>query len=231
MLWKPIKFRNRYLVAGWSWDAAGNARVELFQSKNGLNWVKKGKIAGGSETFLQPIATDKLKAFVRTEKPPYHLWFYESVFPFRAWHKTGEIPGIIQAPHIVEIRGAVYLIGRERPDYLQTADRNKPSFARHRTKIWRVKKDDLVEVLELPSKGDNSYAGTAVRPDGSILISYYSQHETGKGDTFDKEMPADIFVACIAPESFEQKKNKSKARHCQRKGGVRGARRNRRQAI
>ena len=79
---------------------------------------------------------------------------------------------------------------------MQTADRKAPSFARHRTKIWELKENTLKEALEFPSKGDNSYVGTVVNADGSLLVSYYSQHECG-GNDWNNIMAADIFVARV----------------------------------
>ena len=56
------------------------------------------------------------------------------------------------------------------------------------------------EVLELPSRGDTSYVGTALRPDGLLLVSYYGQHEAPDPDPVHDDpnnKPADVFVAGI----------------------------------
>ncbi|MFA6715089.1 MAG: sialidase family protein [Victivallaceae bacterium] len=195
VLWKPIKLGDTFYAPGYSCGKC-HYQADLYCSAGGLDWKKKTHLAAGSEIALCPLDENKLTAFVRTETPPYHLEIFESRKPFAAWTKISEIPRIIQCPHYFRNNGKVYLIGRERPDYMKTADSNNPSFGRHRTKIWSFENHTLREVLELPSAGDNSYPGTVFMPDGTLLISYYSQHECG-GEKWAEMMPADIFVAAV----------------------------------
>jgi len=192
IIWKPVKSGEDFYAAGY----VGRCSF-LYKSQDGMNWKKKSYISPGSETCLYAPDKEKLVAFVRTEREPYHLEIYESAKPFDNWSKINEIPVIIQCPHVLQMNDKVYILGRERPDYMATADKEKPSFSAHRTKIWEYENNSLKEVLELPSMGDNSYPGTAVMPDGSLLISYYSQHETGEGKEWKQEMPSDIFIAKI----------------------------------
>jgi hypothetical protein len=75
------------------------------------------------------------------------------------------------------------------------------SSALRRTKAWKIEGDQAVEVLELPSKGDTSYVGTAMRPDGSLLLSYYSQHQIIDPDPSvddPNSKPTDVFIACVS---------------------------------
>ncbi|MFA6716977.1 MAG: hypothetical protein WC082_05100 [Victivallales bacterium] len=196
VLWKPIKVENTFYAAGYGKDHSGNYEIDFYVSEDGLNWEKQSHISEGSETVLYSSGKDSLTAFVRTEASPYHLKIFQSNKPFEKWIQISEIPQIIQGFHIIETGNKVYLIGRERPDYMETADKNNPSLSRHRTKIWLFENNGLAEVLELPSLGDNAYPGTALMPDGTLLISYYSQHECGGGE-WRKEMPADIFLAAV----------------------------------
>ncbi len=204
VLWKPIFWQNRFWCSGYRRQASADRSiiVELYQSVDGLTWTRHGVIAGGSESVLTPIAADILRATVRTEKPPYHLEFWESRAPWDNWRKVAEIPRIIQAPHVVNLHDQLYLFARETPDYGPPAHPAQPRIpARRRTKIWRIQGASLQEVLELPSLGDTAYVGTAVRPDGLLLASYYSQHEREKDAPPDmrggNDKPADVFLAGI----------------------------------
>lgn len=197
VLWKPIEVGGRFYAIGYSCQERKYFSY-LFQSEDGFKWEKTATVAGGSEACLYPSKQDRLTVFLRTETPPYHLEIFESDKPFDKWVKIGESTQIIQCPHTLKSGGKLLLIGRYRPDYMETADPDKPSFPIHRTKIWEFKDDRLKEVIELPSSGDNAYAGTAFMPDGSLLLSYYSQHESGSGGGWKQEMSADIFIAKIS---------------------------------
>ncbi len=194
VLWHPVYAYGRYYSAGYYHDGE-KYRCELFCSPDGINWEKIASIAEGSETAVWPAADGSLAAFLRTEEPPYHLEIYRSKAPFTDWIKTQTIPKIIQCPHIFTVNEQIFLAGRERPDYNKTANPKNPSFASHRTKVWEIDDAKLTEVIELPSRGDNAYTGTVVKPEGSVLMSYYSQHESAFGAKWHEKMPADIFVA------------------------------------
>jgi hypothetical protein len=63
--------------------------------------------------------------------------------------------------------------------------------------MWQLQEDTPQEALEFPSCGDTSYVGAVVNPDGSLLVSYYSQHEHGMNVCPAVVMPTDIFVARV----------------------------------
>jgi len=46
------------------------------------------------------------------------------------------------------------------------------------TTLYWLENDRLVEIMELPSGGDNSYTGFVELEPGRALVSYYSSHET-----------------------------------------------------
>ena len=122
---------------------------------------------------------------------------WESQGDLTAWEKVATLPQSIQAPQLLLIDGACYLFGREIHSSIEMPAQ---SSALRRTKMWKLEGDQAVEVLEFPSKGDTSYVGTAMRPDGSILLSYYSQHEiVDPNPSVDdpNSKPTDVFVASI----------------------------------
>jgi len=191
VLWKPYVLENRFYAVGYktSWHPRKNL-TDFFQSDDGMKWEKVVSLATGSEgseACLHSPGRNRLTAFIRTEIPPYHLAIFESKKPFAEWNKITEVPQIIQCPHVIEFGGKVLVIGRYRTEYMKKGDKNSHSD----TKIWEFKDYRFSEVLELPSMGDNAYAGTSLMPDGSLLVSYYSQADVAGN--------ADIFVAKINP--------------------------------
>lgn len=197
-LWRTLRTEDGYWAAGYQPLPPGHHyRVDLYHSPDGDVWEAVAPIAAeGSETALHQVSADELLAVVRIETVPYHLEFYRSRKPYRVWRQTAVIPRIIQSPHVFAWQDGLWLLGRERPDYRDTADPRAPSFGRHRTRLWRLEGDAFEDVLEIPSKGDTAYPGTAICPDGSLLVSYYSQHARG-GETWQPEIGADIYVAHV----------------------------------
>ncbi|NMA43741.1 MAG: exo-alpha-sialidase [Oligosphaeraceae bacterium] len=190
ILWHPVYAFGKYYTAGY-FHNGNEDQCDLFSSANGINWEKVARIAKGSETAIYPWKDGTLLAFVRTEIPPYFFEIFQSTPPFTDWKRLGTVPKIIQAPHVFTAGSQVFLSGRERPDYMKAE-----GFGLHRTKIWKVGADaSIEEVLELPSAGDNAYTGTVVNPDGTVLMSYYSQHETGDSEIWRDVAAADIFIA------------------------------------
>jgi hypothetical protein len=201
ILWKPIFWQDRFWCAGYRRVPATGSVVELYQSEDGLAWSRTAAIAEGNETFLVPLGGDCLRAFIRTKKMPYHMEIWESPAPYVTWRKAGAIPLIIQAPHALFLNGELYLFGRETPAYGEMRCPLESGCVLRRTKMWRVSGTAAEEVIEFPSFGDTSYVGTALRPDGLLLVSYYSQHERELGVPAAKRggnhKPADVFVAGI----------------------------------
>ncbi len=211
VLWKPIFHKGAFWCAGYARTAKENrardgtgdkSEVHLFRSHDGESWTRGARIGPGSEAFLLPREGDTLEALVRTGAGPGHLQIYSSRFPWENWEHKETIPKRIQAPHVVTVAGRNLLIAREVPT---GQDGNSPAPpALRRTKVWELRDGQAEECLELPSLGDTSYAGSVLRPDGKLLVSYYSQHEREKEipelSRGGNDKPADIFVACINPE-------------------------------
>lgn len=194
ILWKPIFWRDQFWCAGYGRALGG---VWLYRSVDGQEWERGGKIADGNETFLLPLGEDRLRAFVRTQVDPLHLEIWDSRSPFESWERVAVVPKIIQAPHVAHAWGRTYLFGREVAEARHLGEARQPY--QSRTKVWVLNGTDAREVLELPSLGDTSYVGTALRPDGVLLVSYYSQHERELDAPLEtrggNNKPNDVFVA------------------------------------
>lgn len=198
VLWKPIFWKGTFWCAGYRRIPGKGLTVELYTSEDGFCWSRRCPIATGNETVLDPQPGGGLRAYVRTQDAPYHLEIWESDSPYEHWRKSATIPKIIQSPHLVQAAGRTYLFGREIPSDLRS---KQPHLSR--SKVWLVEGTRLREVSELPSLGDTSYFGTVVQDDGTILASYYSQHERETTAPLEtrggNDKPADIFLARLQP--------------------------------
>jgi hypothetical protein len=200
LLWKPILHEGRFWCAGYQRVPNEGLVVDLYQSPDGFSWERGSRIATGNETILVPQSDGALWAYVRTQDAPQHLQIWAAAAPlFNSWRQVGVIPKVIEAPHIVTVGDGKYLCGREKPD------RSTPDSGPHlcRSKIWQLQGTQAHEVLELPSLGDTSYFGTVVCDDGTIVASYYSQHEREldkpEFERGGNDKPADIFIARLKP--------------------------------
>lgn len=200
ILWKPIRLGSQILGAAYQCADGQTRQVMLMASDDGVTgWRDVARIGPGSETVLCPWTADELLAIVRTEEPPYFLQFHLAKPPYTTWRQVGEYAKIVQGQHAIHWRKAWWLVARERPDYMATADPDRPSHATHRVKLWRIDGPGaLTEALELPSAGDCGYAGAVVEPDDSVRIAYYSQHETGRAGEWSATEPADLYLAKVA---------------------------------
>ena len=201
ILWKPIFWRDEFWCAGYRRLPGQGLVVELYRSSDGWDWRRGDLIAPGNEACLVPVANDVLRAYIRTQGKGHHLEIWESSFPYKSWSQKAVIPKIIQAPHVQEVDGRLFLLAREVAGVGSTGTPNLPSTTR--AKVWEAIGHDLHEVLELPSLGDCAYFGTALGSDGSIVASYYSQHlrdvDAPSDSRGGNNKPADIFVARLKP--------------------------------
>lgn len=201
ILWKPIFWQGGFWCAGYRRLPGQGTVVELYSSNDGWDWERGPLIASGNETCLVPVSGDGLRAYVRTHRGGHYLEIWESHHPYKSWTQKAVIPKIIQAPHAQEVDGRLFLLAREVAAADAVGRPVQPSATR--SKVWEAIGHELHEVLELPSLGDCGYFGTAICPDGSILASYYSQHEQDTDAAMESrggnDKPADIFVARLKP--------------------------------
>jgi hypothetical protein len=196
-LWKPMVFNGTYYCAAYDYTWDGTYQVTFFRSGDRKNWHGLSRIGPGSEAVLLPLNDEEMLCFVRTEQSPYPMNLYRCKAPYYGpWEKVGTDTRILQGQEYISWNGENFLLARERPDYIKTADHKKPSFASHRLNMYRLKKDFTLEkVLEFPSGGDCGYPGCVVEDGGTLLVSYYSRHEQKNPNEF--EGPADIYVARV----------------------------------
>ncbi len=171
-LWRATWHKGQ----AWSMSKLGEGRdprrIMLYTSTDGLDWrwVAEPRLPddtwNGSETTLRFLPDDTMVALTRpewigTSRPPYYDWKWTRMTPKRQpGDRTGEIGG----PNFIVLPdGSLWGSGRLYG-------------ARKKTVLARMTPTSYTAVLDLPSGGDNSYAGM-VWHDGLLWMSYYSSHE------------------------------------------------------
>ena len=118
-----------------------------------------------NETTLRFLPSGEMVAFVRREGADKQAWIGTSKAPYKDWgwkpagHQVGG-PNFIVLPDGQMVGG-----GR---DYRKTPN--------HTTALGMLSRDAYSPELQLPSAGDNSYAGFVFYQD-QLWTSYYASHE------------------------------------------------------
>ncbi len=174
--------------------------LHLLQSADGLDWEFVSVVTkNGSEATFRITDEGAMRVAIRggdenlftmaVANPPYTDW------------RLQDLGEVIPAPRLVVTGGREYVIGRQHlrepsgPGDADDAD-DPGRIVERRTSIWRVEKDGVVHVLDLPSGGDTSYVGAVHHEDGALLLSYYSQHEVETGEKHFL-YPANIYLAKV----------------------------------
>ena len=143
----------------------------LLQSDDGLVWRYCGLFTEeyGDETAFLFEEDGELVALARgADARPARIC--RSRPPYSAWSRT-DLERNVGGPLLAKWNGR-YLVGGRK-----TLDSNTP-----RTTLYWLVNDQLHEIGELPSGGDNSYPGFVALDDKRALLSYYSSHEgSGSG--------------------------------------------------
>ncbi len=157
--------------AGATLDARGRApewNLTLFESTDGVDWKELTKLnvtGQPNETTLRFLSNGEMVAFVRREAADKQAWIGTSKAPYKEWtwkpsgHQVGG-PNFIVLPDGRMVGG-----GR---DY-----RKSPN---HTTALGMMTTTEYKPELQLPSAGDNSYAGF-VWYKNMLWTSYYASHE------------------------------------------------------
>lgn len=185
-IWRAIAHNGKAYLGGRGGHPPGPMqrwrKEYLFESNDGLTW-RKPDVAfhetDGSETAYLVETDGTMLALSRALKDAY---ICRAKPPYSTWTRT-PLHRFVGGPMLARWGEHILVGGRKRlPD--GTA----------RTVLSWLVDDQLVDALELPSGGDNSYTGFVAISDAQGLLSYYSSHE-GSGTM---DAPAHIYLAKIS---------------------------------
>ena len=153
----------------------------LLVSDDGFSFTTAGlfRESYGDETAFLFEEDGSLVALHRGYPGPEPAWVCRSRPPFEEWTRT-KLGRNVGGPMLVKW-GDRYLVGGRK-----TVDRSRPT-----TVLYWLVNDQLVEIAELPSGGDNSYPGFVQLSPDRAMLSYYSSHE-GSGTSL---APSAIYMA------------------------------------
>ncbi len=191
-LWAPKRFDDGFWSTAYGMDLDGSSvEVILAHSEDGTRWQRHATLLpgrpglAGSEGALHRFDDGRMLAVVRGAEDETFL--FEARSPFTSWRRS-VLPHWIHAP--------VLAPGKEQ---LIVAGRDRDGSGGYVTRLWSLSNGRSTKLLDLPSGGDTSYCGLAREPDGSLLVSYYSQHEFLNRPGFEIcEKPSAIYVARVA---------------------------------
>ena len=189
-LWSPKRFGDHFWCAAYGRDAACDdppLEVVLMRSADGVAWERHVTLLGdgeGNEATLHRYADGRMLAVVRGTGDETHLLFAEP--PYTDWSRSS-VPHWMHAPAIAEVDGKLVVAGRDRTDD-----------GGYVTRLWELDGERTLPLLDLPSGGDTSYCGLVAEEDGTLSVSYYSQHEfLDRPDFRICERPAAIYLARV----------------------------------
>ena len=155
----------------------------MLESDDGLVWRTAGLFTEdyGNETAFLFEDDGQVVALARGADPvPARIC--RSLPPYVAWQRT-ELDRNVGGPLLAKWGERYLVAGRK------TLEPGRPV-----TTVYWLESDALVEQLELPSGGDNSYPGFVPLDEHRGLLSYYSSH-AGSGEG---KAPCHIYIAELA---------------------------------
>jgi hypothetical protein len=175
------RIRNFDVVPGRA-EPAEQMESWLLHSPDGFTWSPLGLIqsAYGDETALLFEDDGSLLAVARAGGKPAQLC--RSHPPYTAWTRI-ELDRQIGGPLLTQW-------GR----HLLVGGRKRIGDAPPVTSLYELVGNQLQEIAELPSGGDNSYPGFVALSATEALLSFYSSHE-GSGTSL---APSAIYLATLA---------------------------------
>jgi len=140
----------------------------LLESEDGLVWRFRSRFQTeyGDETAFLFEDDGSILALARCLQGR-NAQICRSKPPYTEWTRT-DLGRYVGGPMIVKWGSDILAAGRK------TLHGNPPV-----TTLYELVDDQLRELVELPSGGDNSYTGFSQISTDTALISYYSSHETG----------------------------------------------------
>lgn len=194
VLWYPKRYQETYYTAGYN----NGYDVSLFSSVDGLSWnpistICQTKTQGEGEACIHFYKDGRAMAIVRQGATIGEEWaditphmckiMYSDGAPYHHWYEKKLKEELsIEGQQCLEIKGRLYVCGR---NYHRNLVRRAEIF--RQTVLFLFEEDHFVPELVFPGGGDTAYCGMLVRPDGKLLVSYY----TGTRER------ADIMIALV----------------------------------
>lgn len=166
--WRTASHNGRHYICAKDYRAMpGRRHAMMFASDDGLTWREAACFLPeiGDETAFRFDASGAVTAIVRATG--YNGRICRAQPPYTEWRRT-ELPFAIGGPMLVQIGGDLVVGAR-------LIKQGVPP----QTVLWKLEGETLIELLRLPSGGDNSYPSFLELEPRRGLLAYYSSHEEG----------------------------------------------------
>jgi hypothetical protein len=181
LYWRPktLDGKTWYVTAYWH----EHGKSVLLKSSDGEKWETVSQIWEGErndETDFEFMADGRIISTARLEgsgtwrgdrkgstlisvsEPPYEHWTHTKSYVTR-----------FDGPCLFGYNRRVYGVGRYQSSFLPGFAEQGGLFSRKRTSLFHLDEHGLTHLTDLPSAGDTSYAGIAIR-DEEMHVSYYT---------------------------------------------------------
>jgi hypothetical protein len=212
LFWRPKTLDGEvwYVTAYWH----EHGRSALLRTHDGVNWTEVSRIFEGERNdetdfeFLPDrriIATCRLEAGNgwRGDRQASTLISVASP-PYTHWARTKSSVTRLDGPCLFPYNDRVYALGRYQASFAPWALRQGGLFSRKRTSLFLVEPDRLAYLTDLPSAGDTSYGGIAIRGEEAIASYYTSPVERDLPWVLGMLRPTDIKMARISLPAMER---------------------------
>ncbi len=177
-LWRVIWHKGTAYGAAYSWETGTRRNYAIIaRSRDGIHYERISKdLEGLNEAALSFDNKDNLTVVLRSVDSEQKATIAESRSPFTDWKTTQLIvngwqnkfggPAVLRLPNGKLPDGKLIAGGRLYGDKI----------TRTGVGLIDLASGQMTDIVELPSKGDNSYPGL-VWHNGKLWMSYYSSHE------------------------------------------------------
>lgn len=212
LFWRPKTRDGRVWYVPAYWHEHGESI--LLRSGDLRHWQRVSTLHEGDandETAIEFLPDGRMLATARLEVRPDSVWGNRDAGtallvaepPYTRWSEVRSQVTRLDGPVLFSHGGRIYAVARHQPEPRGPLTRLGGSFSRKRTALYRVEPERLVHLSDLPSAGDTSYAGVALRS-GDLFVDYYtSRTDRDYPWIVGMFLPTDIRMARVSLESLE----------------------------
>jgi hypothetical protein len=181
LFWRPktIDSKNWYVTAYWH----EHGKSQLLKSNDGRSWETVSHIWEGErndETDFEFMADGRILSTARLEgkggwegDPASGTLIATSAPPYEQWSYARSHTTRFDGPCLFPYNGRIYGVGRYQSSFFPRVAEQGGLFSRKRTSLFQLDERGLTRLTDLPSAGDTSYAGIAMRGN-ELYVSYYT---------------------------------------------------------
>lgn len=211
LFWRPKSFDGKEWFMPAYWHEHG--RSILLKSDDGAKWTEVSEIYAGDhndETDIEFLPNGDMVATARLEFSSSLLGHTDastlvamSSPPYKEWKgvkcKTTRLDG----PNLFAYQGEVYAVGRRHPDSNRRFNKTGSFLGNKRTALFKVGREGLVHLSDLPSCGDTGYAGVVTRGDDLFICYYTNDVKRDYPWVVGMFLPSEIRIARVSLSSLQ----------------------------